>query len=131
VLLLIYRWSFVPIVHGYAFFRSGIMPNSAGAAAVGDSPIIHYGVVPHNCPVDIDIVNAHIIYPYHRGVICKVVAMPRATHKAYSHVSESVVHAAVVAHVLAPISGVKHIESARPAPIRRCPERTYVWSRYP
>ena len=112
VLLLIYRRSFVPIVHRYALLGSGIVPNSAGAAAVGDSPIIHDGVVPHNCPVDIDIVNAHIVYPHNRGVICKVVAMPCATHKADAHVSESVVHAAVVAHVLAPISRVKHIQSA-------------------
>ena len=112
VLLLIYRRSFVPIVHRYALLGSGIVPNAAGAATVGDSPIIHDRVVPHNRPVDIDIVNAHIVYPHHRGVICKVVAMPCATHKADAHVSESVVHAAVVAHMLAPVSRVKHIQSA-------------------
>jgi hypothetical protein len=80
--------------------------------------------------VDIRVVEpaAHM---HDRRVIEEVAAAPFSTGKAHTHIAESVVHAAVVANVCAPIAAMEEIMTAFPAPIRRRPKKARLRSGNP
>jgi hypothetical protein len=87
--------------------------------------VIHNGLV-------IGVVNDGIIYVGHRRVIGKVPALPAATLKSVSTVSEAIVNSAIEAHGRTPISGVKDILSVIcKGPVTRRPEETNLRGRDP
>src|SRR5487761_2249347 len=105
------------------------MSDAAGTTAVSyavvdDGRVIHHGVV------DIGIADHVPVHAHDRGVIGKIVAAPFTAHEADAHVAEAIVHAAIVAHLRAPVSPVEHIQATRPAPVRRSPQGTLVRSRH-
>jgi hypothetical protein len=85
----------------------------------------------HNRPVNVGGVNDGLIHMHHRGVVSKVPAPPLAAGKADAPVAGAVVHAAVVANVVAPVAVMEPVPAAGPPPVRRRPQRAAVRSRHP
>jgi hypothetical protein len=81
--------------------------------------------------VDVGIVDDRRIYPHHGGVIGKFAAAPLAANEADAHVPESIVHAAVITNVGAPVAVVEYEQAAGPAPIAGRPQSSFIWRRNP
>ena len=107
------------------------MLNSAWTAVIRDVMRVGYNAGFNDCPVHISGVNVSLIHSNYRRVIRKRVAAPLAAGKPDAPESEAVVHAAVVAHVLAPVAVMKSVLTAVPTPVRRRPHRAHVRSRHP
>ena len=126
MLLLNRRRRQVRLMHHHAFFGTWIVANATRAAFVGhppvivDRPLVHYGLV------DVGVVNDGPVHVHHRGVVRELAAAPLATHKADPHIPEAVVDTTVVAHVVAPVPGMKYIKVAVPAPVGRRPEGAFI-----
>jgi hypothetical protein len=121
----------VLVVLGQALFRARIVADAAWATAEGDvavagdeasfdTPVIREGVV------DVAVVHMH-----DHGVVVEVVAAPLSAGKAKAAVAEAVVHAAVVAHVLAPVSFMEAIPATFPAPVGGRPQRAIIRGGHP
>jgi hypothetical protein len=110
--------------------RSRVL-NSAGTAVVSDMMRVGYDAGFDDCTVYIGGVNICLIHANHRRVIRKRVAAPFAACEPDATESEAVVHAAVVAHVLAPVTVMKSVLAAVPAPVRRCPHCAHVRGWHP
>src|SRR6185437_15850263 len=93
--------------------------------------IVHHRVLVHDSGVDVGIVDDGAVYVNHRGVIGKLTSAPLAAYKADTHVAVSVVDAAVVAHVHAPVSWVEQVNATRPAPVWGSPEGAFVRRGHP
>lgn len=102
----------VPFVHCMQLVGRRIVPDSAGAAAVCHVAFVHDCVVLHHGAIDICVVDVDIVYAHNCGVVFETMVVPPAADKANAHVAESVVHAAIEAHVRSPISGMEDVDSA-------------------
>lgn len=125
LLLLELGGSRMSLVHGHALGRCWAVSHAARPSVERHPVRIRDRVLPHNRVVDVGVVNDGRIYPCHRSVIRKHSALPHAAHKTNAHIAETVVHSAVIANRRAPVSGVKNVLSARPAPIGRGPQRAH------
>ena len=111
--------------------RRGRVLDSARAAVercvigVLDDAFVHDRLIHIGCVNDVH------IHLRDRGVIGKTSASPLAAGKAYAPETEAVVHAAVVAHGLAPVAAMKAIPPVVPAPVGRRPQRAAIGSRNP
>ena len=85
----------------------------------------------HDRLVHVGHMNDIHVHLRHRGVIGEASAPPLAARKADAAETEAVVHAAVVAHGLAPIPAVEAILPVVPAPVRWRPQRAAVRGRHP
>ena len=106
---------------GYLFRGDGLVLHPAGTAAIGDAVVVDDGVSLHNRPVNVGGVNDGHIDARDRGVIGKLVAAPLAAGEADAPVAVAVVHAAIVAHVAAPVAAMEPVVAAVPAPVGRRP----------
>jgi len=102
------------------------MTDAISTAVVGDVIVVDDGCVVDDCFVDVGVVDSRFIHMHDRPVIGEFAAAPLAANEADAHVAEAVVDAAVVSNVRTPVTGVENIESIRPAPIGRRPQRTLV-----
>jgi hypothetical protein len=107
------------------------MLNAARASAIGNVVIVDDCRVVDDGGVDIDIGDDGLIHVDDRGVIGKGVSTPFAACKADAHVAEAIIHAAVVADVGAPVTIVKSIVAAFPAPVGGRPQRPLIGSGHP
>jgi hypothetical protein len=130
LLLITSRWQML-LVHRHLLLRSRPMLDASRPAAVSHVTIIHNCVLLHNRAVDIGLVNYGLIHAHHGGVICKLVSAPLAAYEADAHVAEPVVHAAVVAHIHAPVARMEQVRASLPAPVRRSPQRALIRRRNP
>jgi hypothetical protein len=121
----------VTIALGNPFFGGWRVIDAAGTTAEGHMPVVDDSVALHNRAVDIGGMNKFFVYMHHSRVIREDSALPHAAGKADAHVSKAVVHAAVVANVLAPIAIVEHELAAGPAPVARGPQRAGIGRRHP
>jgi hypothetical protein len=94
-------------------------------AVAGDEASIDTLVVLEGS-VDIAAVHMH-----DRGVVVEIVAAPLSACKAKAAVTESVVHAAVIANVCTPVSLMEAIPAAFPAPIGWRPKRAFIRGGHP
>lgn len=131
VLLLNGGGSHVLLMHCGSLFGRRIVADAAGAAAVGNMPVVHDGIVLDHCPVDVGVVDIDIVHVDNGGVVDKVMSTPDAANKTNPHVTEAVVHAAVIANVGTPITGMEDIYATGKAPVRRCPQCACIRRRYP
>ena len=106
-------------VRGHAFLRGGRCRRSAWAAVKAGAADVR--VVDHR-PVDVGVVNHGGVHVGDRRVIREMSAAPFSATKSHSAVSESIVDAAVKAHVRAP-NIRREIRKGRPR-IPSIPEST-------
>jgi len=109
-------------VLGDLLLGSGRMLNAARSAGVSHVVGIHNRVLLDDGPVDVGSVNDGGIHIHYRRVVSKRATAPLTAGKADSHVAKAVVHAAIVAHVVAPVAGMEDIEAAGPTPIGGRPQ---------
>lgn len=121
MLLLKGSCSDVLLVHCVQLFGGRIVPDSAGAAAECHAMFVHDRVVLHHGAIDIGVVDVNVVYVHNGCVVFKTMVVPPAADKADAHVTKSVVHAAVESDVGSPVSGMKDVNAARPAPVGRRP----------
>ena len=131
VLCLEAGWSRVLVARGYLLRRLGGVPNAAGATVIRDATIVGDGVIRHNRPVTVGGVDSVLIDACDRGVVAEVVTLPLAAGVADAPVAVAVVHAAVVAHVAAPVTAMEPVVAAVPSPVGRRPQRAVIGRRNP
>lgn len=107
------------------------MLNAPRTAVVCRMIIADNRVLLHNCPVHISRMNESLIHMHHGGVVGKRAASPLATGKADATEPEPIVHAAIVAHLRAPIPVVESVIAIRPTPVRWRPKRAGIRRRHP
>jgi hypothetical protein len=110
--------------------RSGVL-NPTRTAAIGNVVVVGDPVSLNNRPVVVGGMNRAFIHAHDRGVVGKFMAAPFASRKTNAAVSVAVVHAAVVAHVPAPVAPVEPVVASEPAPVGRRPQGTLIRSRNP
>jgi hypothetical protein len=98
--------SHMPLVHGNALVCRRRVVDSTRSTAEGYVAVVDDRIALHNRAVDIGIVNHGGVHAHDCCVVDKIVAPPDASSKADAHVTESIVHATVVAHMRSPIAGV-------------------------
>jgi hypothetical protein len=116
---------------GCALLWPGLVLDATGTAVVGNAPVVDNRVSLHNCAVDIGGVNDGLIHAHHRSVIGKLIAAPLAARKADATVAVTVVHAAVVAHVTAPVALMEPVAPTGPAPIMGRPQCAFIGRLHP
>jgi hypothetical protein len=131
VLLLEGGSAHVLIAIGKTLLGAWIVANATGTTAEGHAAIPVDKASFHAPAVLKNSVDASAVHMHDRSVVEEVVAAPLATGKADAEVAEAVVHAAVVANVLAPVAIMENILAARPSPVGRRPERTFIRRRHP
>jgi hypothetical protein len=119
------------LVFGNPLLGSGGVLNPAWTAVIGDVPVVGDGVSLHHRPVVVGDVDDAFIHVHDRGVVCKRIAAPLASGEADTSIAETIVHAAVVAHMAAPVAPMKHVAATGPAPVVRRPKRALIGSRNP
>src|ERR1700722_14086358 len=100
----------VMFAHAPPFFRRRFVADAARTACVCYAPIIHNRRIVNDCLVDISVMkpSPHM----HDGrVVEEMAAAPFAAGKANAHIAEAIVHAAIIANVGPPISGMKEVMS--------------------
>ena len=121
----------VALVHGSDLSRTRRYIDSAAAAVVTD-PIVRMGgvvdVVIDNLAA-IDVVG--VAYVVDGAVVVEVIPTPVAAKVANADVAEAIVDAAIEADVRTPVSVMKAVVTAVPAPVGRGPERAVVRRRAP
>jgi hypothetical protein len=122
MLRLVPRRCNVLLVFGSPFFCSWLMLNAARTAAVGHMVVIHNRVSLHNRPVNIRGVNDCFIHMDNGRVVSKRAAAPFSAGEPNTHVTEAVIHAAIVPHVRTPIAIIERVHSVIPAPVSRRPK---------
>jgi len=104
------RSAHVPIMIGHPFLRPWLVLNTATSAAERHMIVVDDGRIVDNRPVFIHVVvEAASVHVHDGGVVEEIVAAPHAAGKTDAHVAEAVIHAAVVAHMIAPVAGMPHI----------------------
>src|ERR1700729_1885689 len=110
------RWLYMRFARSQALLRAGRCDRSARAAVEAGTAhrrVVDYGLV------DVGVVNHRRIHVGDCGVIREMSAAPFSARKPHTAVSESIIHAAIEAHVRSPIAGVKPIHAARKSPVSR------------
>ena len=123
----------MPLIHIRALLCRGLITNATLAAVKG------YAAVPGIiATVNGDAIGIDAIAPCSAGadmhdgcVVCKDSTAPHAAGKADAAIAVAVVNAAIVAHVRAPVAGMKDIKSALPSPIGRSPQSSNERRRHP
>src|ERR1035437_8516644 len=121
----------VLVACGYLLLGVGGMLNAAGTAAIGDAVVVGDGVSLHNRPVTVGGVDSVLIDARDRGVVAEVVPLPLAAGVADAPVAVAIVHAAVVAHVAAPVTAMEPVVAAEPSPVGGRPQRAVIGRRNP
>jgi hypothetical protein len=103
--------------------RGGLMLNAARTAVVGHVTVVHDRGVVNDGFVHVGVGDYGAVHVDDRSVIGKRAAPPLTAGETDTHVAEAVVHAAVVAHMRAPIAGMKQVLAAAPTPPRRGPQQ--------
>jgi len=85
-------------------------------------------VVDHSPVISMKIRAAHVI---DRSVVGEYSVMPIAAGIADPRIAETIVHAAVEADMVSPVTAVPNIKTAAPAPISRRPQRAYIGRKHP
>src|ERR1700676_55460 len=93
----------------------------SASSSVVTHMIIHGNVVDHS-PIHIGVVNHRGVYVHHRRVVSKHSAIPAPAKEPNSTIAKSIINSAVESDVRPPISCVKKIPAAAPAPITRRPK---------
>ena len=88
---------------------SGLVLDASLATAKSYTRVIYHRIVVDDGFIDIRVVDDRGVHPDHCGVVSKIMASPLAAGKADAHVAEAVIHAAVVADVIAPVAIVEYI----------------------
>ena len=128
MLLLNRSWGDVSAAHRGSLHWQWIVADPIGAAIESDVPLVRDCVAAHDRLVHICGVNDGCIHAHHRGVVRKLSSAPFAAHKADSHVSVTIVDAAIVADSIAPVAIMEPVAPVFPAPPRRGPESADVGS---
>jgi hypothetical protein len=121
----------VLIVFRRMFRRRSRVLDSARAAVVRHMIRVSYNSLLHNRLVRIRCVDIRLIHVHHSRVVGEVPTSPLPACKADPAVAVSIVHAAVVTHVPAPVASMKSIPAAVPSPVGRRPESAEIWRRNP
>jgi len=121
----------MPFRREASFFRRRLMPDSVWSARKSDTAIVDDGRIVHDRFIHIRVVNDRPVHAHDRGVISKVAATPFTAGEADAHVSETIVHAAIVANVRSPIACMEEVVSAFKSPVRRRPQETWFRSWHP
>ena len=109
----------------------GLVLNAVRTPVVGHMAGIGNDVPLHDRPVNVGGVDDVLIHMHDGGVIGKGAAAPLAAGKTDAPIAVAVVHAAVVADVVAPIAVIEAIVAVGPAPVGRRPQRAWIGSRNP
>jgi hypothetical protein len=104
-------------MHGNLLLGRRPVLNAVGAAAEGDMVGVGYARSLDDRAVNESGVDDGFIHMDHRGVVGKFIAAPLAAGKADAEIAATVVHAAVVAYVPAPVALIKAVLAAAPAPV--------------
>ena len=95
-------------------------------AIVHDRRVVDVGVV------HIGVVNHSRVHIHHRGVVGKHSAAPLAAAESHTAISETVIHAAVEADMVAPVAAMPLIHTAiTPSPVSRRPQQPRLRSNHP
>jgi hypothetical protein len=62
------------------------------------------------------------IHIHDRSVVGEVASAPFTADEADTHISEAIVHSAIIANVRTPVAVKEAVVSTLPTPIGRCPE---------
>jgi hypothetical protein len=123
--------SLVLVVLGQPLFGARVVMDAVRAAAEG-----HVAVAGNEASIDtlmileggVDVAAVHM---HDGGVVVEVVTAPFSTGKAKAAVTEAIVHAAVVAHMRAPVSFMKVIPASFPTPVGGRPQRAFIRGGHP
>src|SRR5580658_1047816 len=107
------------------------MLNAAWTAVIRRTIITDDRILLNNRLVYISRVNETLIHMYHSSVVGKSTASPLAAGKANAAEPEPIVHAAIIAHLRAPIPIMESVIAVRPTPVGRRPQGAEIWRRYP
>jgi len=131
MLRLIPRRRRVPRARSPLFARRGVVVDPVRTAIVSNAIRIQNRVLLYNRSVHIGVVDDRDIHLSHRGVVRKHAASPLAAGKPDPAKPKSVVDPAIVADIITPIAIMEAVNAVGPPPIRRRPQRAFVWSRDP
>lgn len=131
MLLLDRRCRSMPHRHGTALDGRWIMANSIRSTIKRNAPFVPDRVLANYCLVNVRVVNDRRVHTHNCGVIGESSTAPLAPGKSDTHVAIAVIDAAVVPDLIAPVAVMKAIVAAFPAPPRRSPEGSLIWSRNP
>ena len=79
----------------------------------------------------IGIVNDGYIDVVHGAVVSEMPAFPASAQIANSHVSKSIIHAAVKSDVRSPVTGVPEVAAIAPTPVAGSPKNPHTGSQHP
>src|SRR5580704_16140371 len=116
----------MPIVLRHPFLRRRGIVASVRTAALCNATGIENRVSFHNRAVHISVSDHCGVHPHYGCVVGEPSVPPFAADESDTHVTESVVHATVVADVCSPIPVVEPVVPARPVPVRWCPQCALV-----
>src|SRR5271170_1678620 len=129
VLCLHGRWSNVVFVL-CGPFRCGWLGDHSAGPAVKAHMVVHGDVVDDGL-VHIRVVNHRSVDVHHRRVVREHSAIPASANEPNPSITKSIVNSAVETNVRSPISGMKKISAAAPAPISGRPEQSDGWRHNP
>jgi hypothetical protein len=107
------------------------MLNTASATCISNVVVVHDRRIVNDRFVHIGVVNHGSVHIDYGCVIREVSTAPFTAGKTDAHVTEAVVHAAVVADMETPVAVMEEIMPAFPAPVRRRPKVARLRSRHP
>jgi hypothetical protein len=121
----------VLVVLGQSLFRARVVMDAVRAAAEG-----YVAVTGDEASIDTLVileggVDVAVVHMHDRGVVVEVVAAPLSAGKADAAVTEAVVHAAVIAHVRAPVALMEAIATTFPTPVGGRPQRAFIRGGHP
>jgi hypothetical protein len=107
------------------------MTNTARTTRKSYAPVIGDRSLANDGFIHVSIMNYGRVHTHHCGVVSKATTTPLAAHEADAHVAETIVHAAVVADMGAPITVVENIVPAIITPVRGRPKKSRLRSGNP
>ena len=121
------RWRPVLLVRRCLLCLGRTGSNAAGAAVVAD--MVHPRVVDHGFVVNI--ANVRAAYIIYRAVVAEGPMIPISAFIAGTTITEAVSHAAIKAHMIAPVAVMPSVGIVAPAPITGSPEQANFRSHDP
>jgi hypothetical protein len=132
-LVLLLEWSYgdVLLMLGQPFLTAGLVADAAGPTTEGHVTIAGNITSVHTSSVLEGLVDMPTVYVHYRDVIGEDPTAPLAASKAEAAITVAVIHAAIVADVLAPVARMEDVEAVRPAPVARRPQSAFIGCRNP
>ena len=114
-----------------AFLAVRRMSDSTRPTVKGHTAVTVHIVAAPVIAIVVGVPNETTIHAPDGGVVVEEAIMPPPTNKADTEVTEAIVDAAIVAHIVTPVTGMPIVEASGPAPVAGGPQRADKGRRNP